>query len=151
MKFIKKVKDCWMYEVEATDDMLAITRVWHDKGIKWTSSRVPYEEMERLFVTSQTQLAKYALMYKDTVSAGDPVVVDTELNIPESTNARYLVYNPLSSLPVTQTYSTQRQARKVAESMAKKQSEPFFVCQVLYGVLQDDNFNLQEIPSDNCR
>lgn len=149
MKFIKRIKDCWMYEVEDGDNMVTITEAWSKKNIKWTGGVASVAEKQ--FLGGHWPLQNYILQWALSMRTGDVVIVDADLNIPEQGNNRYLVYNPLSSLPITSTYSSERQARHVAEAMTKKHNEPFFVCRILYGVLQDDNFKIQEIASDSCR
>jgi hypothetical protein len=64
---------------------------------------------------------------------------------------RFIVYNPLSSLPITTVYKSEKQAAKVAEKMAGQHREPFFVAKILYGRVADSDNKIVEVTSDQCR
>lgn len=83
-----------------------------------------------------------------TLTAGNMLFTDKPIHQVEE---RFVVYNPLSSLPITTVYRSERQAVRVAEKMAEQHREPFFVAKILYGRTVNSDGKIVEVASDQCR
>ena len=84
-----------------------------------------------------------------SLNAGDMLFTNKPFHTDE--NERFIVYNPLSSLPITTVYKSEKQANKVAEKMAEQHREPFFVAKILYGRVVNFEDETVEVTSDQCR